>query len=722
MAVMSVVFGVTALLIINTTFMMYDDEGYVVLTYQKFIQGERLYDDIFSQYGPVPYLYNQCVSLLLNSPFSHTLGRGLTAFHWTLASVLSCAVTVSLARSRFAGLIAGFTTFGMLWQLNAEPSHPGGFICFILSIAVFVACCLNQTHHWHALAATLGIAASLLLLTKINIGVFFIAGVGAALLLLTQWPPRWRVPALCAATGLAALPWVLMRSRLDDPNVLMLAVQFSLATLALLWLFSADSKDSSIPFRSWTTGLAAFVGTICLICVVMTIRGTNPASLIDGVLLNPLKHPAHFNIPMRWPGWIWPVSIVTLTLSLIAGVQMRRQGTISPLVRIIVSLLRICVAAVFIWKVEHWASLSGVGMFASHGLALLPLFLIPLEGSKISSVLVLASLVACAQILHVYPVAGSQKGWGTFLMIPVFVTGLHAISNTQAFGIRPPRWMLALFLLATCVPTFLLLRTGWQRYGDCRPLGLSGAEHLHVTDPTRLLIRIFTLNAGVHADMLFSRPGMFSYNIWSGVPTPTSKNATHWFWLLTDAEEQAIIAKLDATPRSALISSRFLEEFLKQIGVPIKGPLHDYLLASYKPLFEISGFNFWVPHASDAVPFGLIETFVSSSSQSAAPPVILQSHIVLDGHPATVRLQLIKHPWSVVHDYTQTARQITLEPVTAQGTVLGAPMPLASAGNLRGLYRLRVYLDAQPDPSALRSVVLTVLDPKAGILSESIFN
>ena len=33
---------------------------------------------------------------------------------------------------------------------------------------------------------------------------------------------------------------------------------------------------------------------------------------------------------------------------------------------------------------------------------------------------------------------------------------------------------------------------------------------------------------------------MFSFNLWTGLPSPTSANVTHWFTLLTEAEQQAI--------------------------------------------------------------------------------------------------------------------------------------------------------------------------------------
>jgi len=721
--VMGAIFGLSALLIINTTFMMYDDEGYVVLTYQKFIQGERLYDDIFSQYGPVPYVYNWAVSLLLHSPFTHMLGRGLTAFHWTLCALLACAVSVRLTDSRVSGLIGGLATFGLLWQLAWEPSHPGGLICMMLTASVYTVCSLNESRRWHMLTATLGITAALLSLTKINVGVFFISGSGAALLMLTRWPERWQPVAFTlAGLGLLVLPWALMWGRLAHSSFLILALQFSLGSIGLLWLLSADRTHAPIPPRTWITGSVVFVTVTASICLLLTVRGTNMRSLVDAVLLAPLRHPAHFQLPLRWSDSVWPVAAISLFVTLIAGWEMRRYGTVKPRTLLFVSILRIGVALVFIWEIRQWATVQGTRFFATHCLALLPLFLIPLHGKKLTTGMIWIALIAFMQVLHVYPVAGSQMSWGSFLMIPVFAAGLHEVWALKTRYPKALRLMPVILMVAASIPVGLLFETGWERYRTSRPLDLSGAEGIRVNDPTRQLLRILTLNAGVHADMLFSRPGMFSYNIWSGMPTPSSKNATHWFWLLDNPDQQEIIKRLNAASHPAMISCEFLEDFLVRIGVPLTSPLQDYFLTHYKSLFEINSFRFWVPKSSKAVPFGFIDTLVSAQETTGIPSIILQSNIVLNGRPASVRLQLLKYPWSVIQDYTTTAHsRITFEPVTSYGALLGAPVELIAAGNLHGLYRVRVFTNNRPEPAKLNQFLLTILDAQENVLSESIF-
>ena len=84
-------------------------------------------------------------------------------------------------------------------------------------------------------------------------------------------------------------------------------------------------------------------------------------------------------------------------------------------------------------------------------------------------------------------------------------------------------------------------------------MGLPGCGPLSQSADAASLLRVLTLNAVAHAEVLFSEPGMFSFNLWSGVPTPTGSNVTHWFSLLDQSRQQEIIRRLTESPRAAVI-------------------------------------------------------------------------------------------------------------------------------------------------------------------------
>ena len=725
---------VTAYLLINTTFMFYDDEGYLLLTYKNFLSGARLYDDIFSQYGPWPYLYHQLVTTVLHQPLTHALGRDLTALHWVLCALLAGLITVRVTGRAAAATCATLITFGFLWQMNSEPSHPGSLISAMLAAIALAALILHGAGRWNWLGAALGAMAALLVLTKINVGLLFVAGVGAGALRLSAWPERWRKPAeILAAAGLLAVPWGLMGKKLDEPWVLVFAIQFTAAAAGLLWVTPPARVGRDVPPRTWVVALVVFLLTIIAASAAVCAQGTSLHSLLLTVLVNPLRQPASFMFGFTWLPETWPVAIACWLVTAWAGWDLRRSGAISPGARYALIALRLAALVVYILNAGAWLTIYGVGRFIVFCLPLLPVFLVPLdrvedEGAKTRSRAALwVALIALPQVLHAFPVAGSQMGWGTFLLLPIMVIGLGeawlAVARLlPATGRWLPRLGWIILLLVTGWQFEQLAVNGWQRYTTSKPLNLPGAEDVRLDGPARLALRVLTTNAAVHADMLFSRPGMFSYNQWSGVPTPTTQNATHWFWLLDRPAQDRIMEKLRQSPRSAIITNKALDDFLDRIKVPTASPLHAYIEENYKPLFDLNSFHFLVPLNSRAVPFDRIDLRgMEEVTPDGKNPALLRSNIVLNGEPATVRLISAYAPWQTLADYTEAGARIYLEPITSQGEATGPAVQLPFHHPMHGLFRLTIFAAEAPKLGLPQGAALTVLAPDGSVLSESIF-
>ncbi|MCW5549105.1 MAG: hypothetical protein KIT44_09095 [Opitutaceae bacterium] len=729
----------TAHLIINTTLMLYDDEGYVLLSLRDYLAGGRLYDEIFTQYGPWPFVYHQLVTAVLAEPLTHSLGRWLTAVHWTGCGLLAGATALRLTGRPVAALATGAAVFSLLWQMNAEPTHPGSLIAVLVAGAVYAMARLPALTRPDMAAVWLGLTTALLCLTKINVGLLLLAGIGAAALRYTAWPQSWIRPAAIAAlVGLLLVPWGLMGRKLDEPWVLLFALQFTLGAGLLLWVTPPTEANRRLPPRLWLVAAAAGLFTVLAVGTLVCLRGTSPAALLDAVLISPLRHPANFMFGFSWVPESWVVSVAGALLAARAGWELRRHGALQRATQVVVILARLAALGYFFWHLQTWLTIYGVGRFITVCLPLLPLFVIPLRPQTESAgtpALWLAAFVALPQILHAFPVAGSQMGWATFAFVPLFAAGLHEVWEVLApalprLGRRlgPISW--AALLAATGWQLWLLGHNGWQHHQVSKPLGLAGAEGVRITGPIRESLRILTLNASLHADVLFSRPGMFSYNLWSGVPTPTTRNATHWFWLLDAADQQRIIDRLEATPRSAIIVNHPNDEFVRQHKIPVVGPLYDYIETHYRTLFQ-TGYSphtrdhilsFLVPRESRAVPFGKIEALTRDGAESAdGRPMLLRANLVLDGQPVTVRLARASCPWRLLHDFTAAGSEIFLEPINAEGTTFGAPMRLAQAGPLRGLYRITIMTESTPSFDRLHDAVLEVLDAQGLVLAEALY-
>lgn len=716
-----------AYLLISTTFMPYDDEGYVLISIRNYLAGLRLYDDVFSQYGPWPFVYHQMVTAATGGELTHTLGRMLTLGHWVVSALLCGMIGWKLTRNQLAAGAAAVIAFALCWQNTSEPSHPGSHIAFLVALAALITCGLPDSRRPVVARALLGVIIAFLLLTKINVGLLLAAGVACFGLRHTPWPDRWQRGArLLAAVGMLALPWVLMGRQLRLDWVVAFAVLFSLSALGLLWISPTGAATGPRTTRAWLATPIACLVASGLVFGVVVLHGTRASSLLEAIAVSPLRMPAHFTVGLHWYPEVWFLAVLSGAIVFLAGRDLRTYGQVRPLVIRVIILVRGVALLALAGLARYWPTHAGIFHFAAYCLPLLPLFLIPLGrpvDREQAAVRWGAACVALPQVLHAFPVAGSQLAWGTFLCVPIMVAGIHEagaalpalapVSGTAlARAFRGILAATALFLLG------LLGYTGWQRYAHSRPLDLPGAGDIRLDGKTRQAFRLLHLNAVIHADLLFSRQGMFSHNLWSGIPTPTAQNATHWFWLLSPARQQEIIDRLASTPRTALITSQSLDEFMVKENIPFGGPLQDFVRNHYRPLFRYGDFTLHVPVNSKAAVFGRYEFLEGRRSEGT---VLFRTQVLLDGRPAQIRLESLEFPWNPGPDLLSPGARGVAEPIDREGRPVGPALALPSARPLRGFFRITVIGPRLPPTLPWQDYLAVVRDPDGRLLSDSAY-
>jgi len=711
-------------LLMSTNFMIHDDEGYVLLGLKDFSAHGGLYDQVFTQYGPAPFLYYEGLHRVFSWPITNLLGRGMTLVHWVGAAFAAGLIAWRLSGRYWTALFTLVAVFGYLWQMTWEPPHPGGLIALVTAAGLAAAIEAVWRGRPRLSALILGLAGAVLILTKINIGLLWCCSAGAFLLLTTNHPALRKVGSWLAGAGLAALPFVLMRPLLGESWVLYLAVTFAVSGVSVCVL-AGESPGPTFQLRDWLTGLCGFAGLGLLILGGVLAQGTSVHGLLQGVLLDPLRHPANFHFG---PAWQSPAWAVLLAAGLVAALWRWRPALRGRLADA-VSGLRLLALLCFAWNSQTWLTLRGVGYFISYVLPLTPLFLLPVaetpDRSRLRPAALLAALVGLGQVLHTYPVAGTQMAWGSFLLLPLFASGLSDAAVHLATRLRRPWLATAVAAVALGIAGYqadLLYDQGWLRWRTSEPLGLAGAETVRPPENVRYALRILTANAELHADLLYSRPGMFSFNLWSGVPTPTLRNATHWFWLLTPADQQAIIRRLQETPRSAIISSRPLIEFLdQQMHMTITGPLNDYICANYRTLFTVSGYDFLVPTASRAAPFFVAQNFEQRPGGGGSEHGLIAVNVAVQATVDHIVLRLVAQPDQILAEWRTGNSRVTLQRVNAAGQPAGAPQDCPWPLKLDGLHQLRLYHNL-PVPAGRPGLELVFLDAEGRSLFEACYD
>jgi len=712
-------------LLMSTNFMIHDDEGYVLLGLKNFSEHGRLYDEVFTQYGPVPFIYYDALHRLLDWPITNLFGRTLTLVHWIVAAFAAGLIAWRLSGRYWTALFALVAVFGYLWQMTWEPPHPGGLIAMITAVGLAGAVEALWRGRTSLATLLLGLAGAGLFLTKINVGLFWICSAGAFLLLTTDHAVLRGRGAWLAAAGLAALPFLLMRPLLGEAWVLTWALMFALAGIAVCALVKTETTPVLRP-RDWLTGIGGFAGLSAVVVAAILMRGTSAGGLLRGVLLDPLRHPVNFHF-----GFIWsPVSWGLLGAAVVITPLWCLRPALRPRLADVVAGLRLVALGCFVWQARTWLTVYGAGSMISFALPLTPLFLLPLgeapAGDRRRLAAILVALVGFGQVLHAFPVAGTQMAWGSFLLLPLFVSGLADAAAHFARRLARPSLRMAVATVALGAAgwqTNLLLRQGWERWHQSDPLELPGAESVRPPENVRYALRILTANAGLHADLLFSRPGMFSFNLWTGVPTPTRRNATHWFWLLNADEQQAIIARLqEAGPRSAVISSRPLVDFLdQQMHLTITGPLNDFIRQHYRRLFTVSGYDFLVPQTGGAAAFFVAQNFERAAGVAGGEPGLITVKIAAQATVARIELRNVHQPGQSLAHWEAGRGRATLQRVNAAGQSAGDPQPCPWPLQIDGLRELRLYHD-QAIPAGRPDLQLVFLDAAGRPLFEACYD
>jgi hypothetical protein len=129
------------------------------------------------------------------------------------------------------------------------------------------------------------------------------------------------------------------------------------------------------------------------------------------------------------------------------------------------------------------------------------------------------------------------------------------------------------------------------RYRSFESLGLPGAYRLHV-EPERAAIYRRIADAAHSCSMLVSEPGIYSLNLFSGVPAPPSVSAGLWMLFDTDEQQRGTVDELQRQPAPCAVVNAEVVKFWAGNRDLSHQPLVRYIHEDLQLVFQAGDYQF----------------------------------------------------------------------------------------------------------------------------------
>ena len=580
-----------------------DDEGYILQSIQSYLQGQPLFDEVFSQYGPGFYALEYLIHGILGAPLTHDFERLAVVAVWISTSLVCSLIVLRLTRSWVGAFVSFVAVFVHLIPLINEPGHPQ--VPLVLAISLV---CLSATWFRDEGAGTVSLTVAAILtafaaLTKVNIGAYLLLALTISMALLSRperFPLRQGIAIAALAAGCAAPLFVTRAYNQGWAATYGLIVALSVASAWVAIVGSATSRFSSralLVYLGTSTGICAAVAAITL------LQGTSIRGLIHGTLVRPAQFADVFSMPLVLPSAGVLAAAVGLLLSLALT---SRWLAPRPWAVWIVAACKLLVAATALplWLETYPGQIAYLTPF-------LWIVAVNPAGSRLSGQLAsrgTLALVAVLQSLQAYPVAGTQLVLATFLILPIgCICALDAVAIVSAVSRRPilsSRVLkLAVFFAAWFAYRPLLDSRPWRTAYDVQyDLRLKGAQRLRVPAVDAARYHWLSGTAALNCRTLVTLPGLYSLHLWSGIPPVTGKNVTAWMTLLTESEQQVIWRAVDSAERPcAILNETLAANWVAGRPLP---QLASYaaLTARFAAVATFDGYQFMLPRGQAQPP------------------------------------------------------------------------------------------------------------------------
>ncbi|WP_148618901.1 hypothetical protein [Mariniblastus fucicola] len=575
---------------------MYDDESYVMMTIKTFLEGDRLYAETYTQYGPAYYMFQQPLHGWFGVPITHDVVRFKTVAAWVLIGLLCGFVAAKVTGKQLVGIAAMMLAVLHLEKLGLEPAHPQEMVTVLAML-----CLAMMGSRKRSLLFLAGVCAAFAGLAKLNAGAtsaaacLFAAGMVSV---DSRRVSRMSAIAGCViATAVAGGVFATIAKRSMESAQWTTAIWpliifgSCLLVCAQVWFGKPEaqaevaSKPGEQSFSFLAIAAGGIVGSSWVIAWSM-LHGNSLHEILHGVVLQHGFMADSFYHPIQVDGFGMLFVVPAVLMLLLRFTRPAEQ--VASIDRVLFAFPPIVLAIAFVQMsvdsckvLDHGLNPRGAAFFlATVGPAMMPVLLLKKQPSQLRLAL---AMLGCLSPVLAFPVPGTQVSLGTLpILIALVISTSDAIeiANRSSNRINSP----SVFRRSTlAVAAVVLFSTG--------VFGYRWVANIALDQPGCRLVRleagrVETERAIAECIRSIDSPWLAfdSHNhnrffFWTGKKPLTSTSPTFWPAMLTESQK----SKIESAARDA-----------ESICV-VKINDERIRLSDYAPAIEQALFGSWQP-------------------------------------------------------------------------------------------------------------------------------
>jgi hypothetical protein len=620
-AIAAVAATIAAYFMLFTQFAPYDDEGTVLVTLKAFVQGETLYRDVYTPFGPFYYELFGGLFALSGHAVTTDASRSIVMVIWVGSSLLFGLAVQRLSGRVALGVAAMLVAFSVVFILSQEPMHAQVLAVALLSTFTFLVSAVDS-RRVVLLGGACGALLAALVLTKINLGIYAVAATVFAAAVAVEPLRRRRWVHWPVVLAFLALPFLATGRDLSGELVRNLAILELLAGTSILaasWSLRLEPAEQGGEARTMRWLLAAACGfglAFAAILAAIFLTGSTPADVYDGVVTQALRirdvNPAPLGSAAAAIDW----GIAAIAAATAISWLRSRGEALSPLW---LGVLKAGGGLAIWFSITQSAPLSlgpSPGNPDALAVVLAWIAVIPpagvIESAQKRFVRVLLPTLGIAEVLQVYPVAGSQMRIAAVMFVAVGGLCLaDALVSLRAWSAVRGGASLERF---TAVASVAIVALGAKfaadgvvlpgitkalAYGEERALALPGATDLRLpAAEAEAYERMVELLRRHRCTSFIGFGNVDSLYLWSQIDPPRPSAPSAWMLALDDREQERILRQLRATPRPCAYVNEAVAGAWLAGRPPPDTPLVHHILDDFEVVEQAGAFEFMLPKRS----------------------------------------------------------------------------------------------------------------------------